>query len=263
MTVAVTAAPRSAPALRAHNALVIASGKGGVGKTWLAVTLAHVWARRGRRVVLIDGDLGLANIDIQLGVAPERDLLAVLSGRLALGAAVTRLERTGFDLVAGRSGSGSLASVPAERIVSLRRDIVALAPAYDTVVLDLAAGLDRPVRILVGTGARLAVVLTADPTSLTDAYALIKVTHIGGDAPEPVVVVNQAKSEAEGRRTYETLRTVCARYLGLEPALAGIVRHDPQVIEAIRAQAPLLERSPNGRAAEDVAALATRLAPPG
>lgn len=260
MTVA-AAAPTDAPATRARNALVIASGKGGVGKTWLAVTLAHAWARRGRRVLLVDGDLGLANIDIQLGVAPERDLMAVLSGRLALSHAVTRLERTGFDLIAGRSGSGSLATIPAERVAGLRRDIVALAPSYDTVVIDLAAGLDRQVRILAGTGTRLAVVLTADPTSLTDAYALIKVTHGEGDAPQPVVVVNQAKSEAEGRRTYEALRTVCAHYLGFSPALAGVVRHDPRVAEAIRAQAPLLERSPNGRAAEDVTALAARLAP--
>jgi flagellar biosynthesis protein FlhG len=258
--VTVIAADIESKPVRAANAVVVASGKGGVGKTWLAITLAQAWAARGLRTLVLDGDLGLANVDIQLGVAPDRDLQGVLAGRMPLAGAITHLNSTGFDLIAGRSGSGSLATLSADRVMALRRDVVALAGGYDIVVLDLAAGLDRPVRILAGAGARLAVVLTADPTSLTDAYALIKVMAKDGDGPTASVVINMAKSEAEGRRTYDALRAVCARYLGFEPPLAGIIRHDPRVIEAIRAQAPLLRRAPNCRAALDVMALAQRLA---
>ena len=102
---AVKAAPRLA------NGIAVASGKGGVGKTWLSATLCQVLARQGKKVLLFDGDLGLANVDIQLGLAPERDLGGVLSGRYPLRDAVSHCKEGKFDVIAGRSGSGSLASV--------------------------------------------------------------------------------------------------------------------------------------------------------
>lgn len=249
----------TAPATRplvAANGLVVASGKGGVGKTWLAITLAHALARRGRRILLVDGDLGLANIDIQLGVGPEHDLHGVMAGRLPLASAITRLDGVGFDLVAGRSGSGSLASAAPEAVARLRGDLVALADRYDAVIVDLAAGLDRAVRLLAGGGRTLLVVVTGEPTSLTDAYALIKLLVRAGEPARPAIVVNRARGVADGRRTYDTLRRVCESYLGLSPELAGIVRDDDRVSDSIRGQAPLLERYPNCRAAEDVLSLA-------
>src|SRR3984957_7307959 len=95
-----------------NNLLAIASGKGGVGKTWLAVTLSHLFARSGRHVLLFDGDIGLANVDVQLGLTPQRDLSSVLSGRNTLKEAITHYTEGGFDIIAGRSGSASLATLP-------------------------------------------------------------------------------------------------------------------------------------------------------
>src|SRR5271163_4187882 len=92
------------------NIIAIGSGKGGVGKTWLAITLAHLAARSGRNVLLFDGDIGLANVDVQLGLTPQKDLNSVIHGRHTLAEAVTRYEDGGFDIIAGRSGSASLAS---------------------------------------------------------------------------------------------------------------------------------------------------------
>ena len=92
--------------------IAIASGKGGVGKTWLSITLAQAMVRAGRRVLLFDGDLGLANIDVQLGLAPTADLGAVISGRSGVLAAITRHEASGVDVLAGRSGSGQLSGLP-------------------------------------------------------------------------------------------------------------------------------------------------------
>jgi flagellar biosynthesis protein FlhG len=128
------------------NAIAIASGKGGVGKTWLSVTLAHALAKLGRRTVLIDGDLGLANVDIQLGLSPEIDLADVLDSGVPLAQAAQRHDATGLDIVAGRSGIASLATLSQARLTSFGRGIVDLSGRYDRVMIDLGAGVERPVR---------------------------------------------------------------------------------------------------------------------
>ena len=125
----------------AFNMLSVASGKGGVGKTWFSITLAHALARAGRRALLFDGDLGLANVDIQLGLMPSRDLGGVLAGQLTLSQATVPFEDGDFEIIAGRSGMGSLASLPANRLVALGRELTELAGAYDWVVMDLGAGV--------------------------------------------------------------------------------------------------------------------------
>src|ERR1700691_4259960 len=119
-----------------RSILAVASGKGGVGKTWFAITLAHALARAGRRTLLFDGDLGLANVDVQLGATPRHDLGAVIAGSATLADAAAPHE-CGFDIIAGRSGSGGLASLPPPRLVELRRDLARFAQGYDFAVLDL------------------------------------------------------------------------------------------------------------------------------
>jgi flagellar biosynthesis protein FlhG len=237
----------------------IASGKGGVGKTWFAITLAHALARAGQRVLLFDADLGLANVDIQLGLMPARDLGAVIAGRATLLEVMLRHEAAGFDIVPGRSGSGALSGLdPAvlERMLAALRDA---AGGYDAVLLDLGAGLDRAVRLLAAFADTLVVLVTEEPTSLTDAYAVVKLHSAdrpGGDAR---VVVNQATSRAAGERTYATLGRACTTFLGRAPALLGVVRRDERVRDAIRRQTALLARHPNCSAAVDVEAIANGL----
>src|SRR3546814_15147346 len=121
--------------------LAVASGKGGVGKTWLSVTLAQALARSGKRVLLFDGDLGLANVDIQLGLQPRNDLGGVLDGSYALKDAVAAYPGGGFDVIAGRSGPGSLATIPAARLQQLIAALVALASGHALVLLSLGSGL--------------------------------------------------------------------------------------------------------------------------
>jgi len=249
----------AAAAAPAGKVIAIASGKGGVGKTWLAITLAHALARRGRRVLLVDGDLGLANIDVQLGIAPERDLGQVLAGRIEPAAAITPLAETGFDVLAGRSGTGALAGLSPPEIERLASALAVLAPAYGHVLLDLGAGLDCTVRRLARAADTVVVVTTDEPTALTDAYAFIKLNRAEAPQADRRVVVNLAASAAEGARTFETLARACLRFLGGAPPLAGVVRRDARVRAAIRAQAPLLTRHPATEAARDVEALAAAL----
>ena len=148
--------PEAAPEKR--NIIAVASGKGGVGKTWFSITLAHALALAKKKALLFDGDLGLANVDVQLGCTPRRDLASVVSGEVTMAQAVTP-HACGFDIIAGRSGSGSLASLPANRLLELRAELGSFAQNYDWVVLDLGAGIERTVRILTGRS-RVCLVVT-------------------------------------------------------------------------------------------------------
>ena len=244
---------------RCSNMVAIASGKGGVGKTWLSVTLSQALARQDRRVLLFDGDLGLANVDIQLGLQPGRDLSGALAGKYALAEAAMRHPDAGFEVIAGRSGTGGLASLPGQRMAALLRDLASLSSGYDRVILDLGAGLERTVRQLAALAQTSLIVATDEPTSLTDAYAFIKLAHQQDPKCDVRIAINMAGSPAEGERTYATLLKACESFLKISPPLAGVIRRDPKVKDAIRHQIPLLTRHPASDAASDVEKLARQL----
>ena len=244
--------------------MAVASGKGGVGKTWLAITLSHALARAGRRVLLFDGDLGLANVDIQLGLLPTRDLAASLSsGEDPLSAAAFH-PAGGFDIVAGRSGAAALASLPMATVDRIIDSLMAATAQYDVVLIDLGAGIDPAARRMAAAAHRLLLIATDEPTSLTDAYAVLKLhgadcRAAGHGAGDCQIVINQAPTRSAGERSYATLAKASAAFLGTTPKLAAIVRRDDRVREAIRRQTLLLTRSPTCPAAVDIEALAASL----
>lgn len=242
------------PGQEAARLVAVASGKGGVGKTWLSITLAHALSLAGARVLLFDGDLGLANVDVQMGLATGRDIGPLLRGESPLERCVQATE-PGFAVLAGRSGSGAFAALPDATIDRLAATL-AEAHGYTHVLLDLGAGLDRTVRRMAATAATLLVVTTDEPTALTDAYAALKLASHDKPGGDRRIVVNLAASRAGGERTYATLAQACAKFLGSRPPLAGIIRRDPRVPDAIRRQTPLLTRHPHSEAASDVEALA-------
>ncbi|MFA5040230.1 MAG: MinD/ParA family protein [Bdellovibrionales bacterium] len=245
--------------LRCPNMIAVASGKGGVGKTWFSITLCHALAKAGKKTLLFDGDFGLANVDIQLGLTPEKDLGSVVEGSLPMKAAITRYEEGGFDILVGRSGSGNLAALPLQKLSQLRNDLIALAKNYDVVVVDLGAGIERSVRQMAGPAALTYIVLIDEPTSLTDAYAFIKLSRAANPSADLRIIVNMAANVADGKKTYETMRKASESFLGYEPPLAGIIRRDLRVRDAIRAQTALLTRSPISDAAKDVESIASKL----
>jgi flagellar biosynthesis protein FlhG len=254
-------APAIVAAVRrpAPRFVAIGSGKGGVGKTWFSITLAHALARLGRRVLLFDADFGLANVDIQLGLSPRHDLGHVLAGAATFDQAATLHEPGGFDVLAGRSGSGALAGMgPAmlERVLAL---LGVHGAHYDHVLLDLGAGLEGGVRQAAAWADALLVLATDEPTSMTDAYATLKL-H-GADRPggDVRLVVNQAASTLAADRTAAVLARVCTSFLGQAPAFLGGIRRDPRVPMAIRHQALLLTRHPSTNAALDVERIAAAL----
>ena len=241
---------------RGHNIVAVASGKGGVGKTWFSITLAHALTKMGKRVLLFDGDLGLANVDVQLGLMPKRDLNDVIRGRLSMDKVVQEYEDGGFDIVAGRSGQASLSALPSQRLALLRDQLLDCAKDYDVVITDLGAGVDRTVRMLSATATSTMLITTDEPTSLTDAYAFIKLGNAAGMSKNINIVVNMASSVAEGEKTYKTLLKACENFLRISPPLAGMIRADTKVKDTIRSQTPILIRSPNSDAAVDAEKIA-------
>ncbi len=238
--------------IAAKNIVTIASGKGGVGKTWLSVSLCHAMAHRGQRVLLFDGDLGLANVDIQLGLNVRRDLAQVVTGKSSMRRAITPYPDGGFHVIAGRSGSGVLADLNRERLKDMRREIIGLARSFDRVVVDLGAGVETTMRGLLPKGCATCVVTTDEPTSLTDAYAYIKVALRQDPQTIPGVIVNMADSLEKGRKTYETLLKACNNFLDITPPLIGVVRRDNKVRDAIRRQTPYLTRYPATTVSRDL-----------
>ena len=257
-------APRPTPRrVEPASIIAVASGKGGVGKTFMAITLASAFAQAGKRTLLVDGDLGLANVDVQLGIAPETDLAAVIAGWVELDDAVTPVDGGaaggGFDVLPGRSGSGALAELPPEEVARLAAGLSALALQYDQVVVDLGAGIEANCMRLARAADKALMVITDEPTSMTDAYAFIKVLR--GYAPnvEPVVCINQADSRAAGQRTYEAIARACQTFLGFRPHLAGVVIRDPKVRDAIRCQKTLISTDPQAQPIQDAIAISQML----
>lgn len=245
--------------------LAVGSGKGGVGKTWLSASLARAFAERGERVLLVDCDLGLANIDIQLAVTPERDLSHVVSGAVTLQEAVEPIaggvtRPGGFDLIAGQSGSQGLADMAPGRIQALAAGITALSFSYDRVVMDLAAGVGHGVMRLAAAADSVLAVAINEPTSLTDAYAFIKLLRQRRPDAQVAVVANRVRGTTEAGRVHGAIARACGAWLGFEPPLAGAVREDSLVRSALRAQTLLARHAPLSRALEDVTGLAGAVA---
>lgn len=255
-----------APQTRAAGRiLAIASGKGGVGKTAVSIGMARSLSMMNESVLLVDGDLGMANIDVQLGLQPRSDISSVLNGRVSLQDAVTPVlegaeERGGFDVLSGRSGSGALANLSGTGLTKLASGVAALALSYDRAILDLAAGADRATVRLALTADDVIVVINDEPTSLTDAYAFVKTLRLHDDGASPLVVVNNAPSRAAAHEAFGAFKKTCEAFLSFTPTLAGVIRRDDAVPAAIRSQMCVSVRSPQSEAAEDLQSLAGTLA---
>lgn len=243
--------------------VAVASGKGGVGKTFMSITLASAFAKAGRRTLLVDGDLGLANIDVQLGIAPETDLAAVVAGWVELEDAVTRVDggagNGGFDVLPGRSGSGALAELSGENVSRLAAGLSSMALQYDQIVLDLGAGVEPNCMRLARAADKAVMVVTDEPTSMTDAYAFIKVLRGYAPKVEPLIAINQAETRPAGQRTFEAISKACERFLGFTPKLGGVVMRDDKVREAIRQQRTLISTDPQAQPIQDALAIAQNL----
>lgn len=239
--------------------VAVASGKGGVGKTSIAVNLALRLARIGRRVVLIDADLGTANAGVLLNVEARYDVSDVLRGRRTLEEATVRIAPR-LRLLAGASGLAEAADATPAACDRVIDQFSGLEEKSDLIVLDCGAGISRSVLTFAGSADDVLVVTTPDPTAWTDAYALIKALHHNACRASFNLVVNQVDSAREGRCVADRIASVAGRFLHVAVDQAGTIRRDRHVADAVRRRVPLIINDPTCPAATAVSALAERVA---
>jgi flagellar biosynthesis protein FlhG len=236
----------------------VMSGKGGVGKTSLALNLGYALYGIGRSLMIMDCDLGLANLDVMLGISPEKNLQDLLNPDIAADNVLFRLEN-GFDLLPAASGVPELVELDEDMRAHLLQKLNRLFMNYNYLVLDLGAGISSPVLSFAAMSRMRIVVLTPEPTSLTDGYALIKVLSTRNGIKDFLLVINQIDTPDEARQTFSRISNASEKFLGIKPTLLGYVRHDPMVHESVRRQVPLLKMAPRAKASQDILAIARKI----
>ena len=246
--------------IRRHGFLSVsvAGGKGGVGKTNLVTNLAVVMASMGRRVLLLDGDLGLANVDLLLGLVPSHNLYDVVTGQKRLDEIVLT-GPGGIRIIPASSGVEEMASLDDYRREVLVRGLEDLARGRDVLLIDTGSGIHRQNLRLAQMADEILVLTTPEPTAFSDAYATIKLLAMRRLARPPRLVVNMARSEREALRVAERVARVAQQFLGFEPELFGVIPRDEAVPRAVKAQQPFAEAFPESAATAGVRNLAQRL----
>jgi flagellar biosynthesis protein FlhG len=238
--------------------LAVASGKGGVGKTNVAVNLAARLATMGRRVLLMDADLGLANADVLANVQTDANLAHVIAGRRSL-EQVLREGPGGFTLLPGASGLAQMAALSEferARVLQMMRQINA---DYDLVLVDTGAGISPNVLSFLLAADETLVVTTPEPTSITDAYALIKAVSRRRENAKISLLVNMVRDRIEARQVFDRINAVTRRFIGLSLQDAGYLVTDGRVGAAVRQRTPFVLMDPECAASMCITRLAHKL----
>jgi flagellar biosynthesis protein FlhG len=253
------------PPAAAHRrcpVITITSGKGGVGKTNLCVNLAVLFARSGKRVTLVDADLGLANADVLLGLSPTLRLEAAIESHDGT-RSMSRIAIQGPEgvrLVPGSVGLPRFAELSDKQRDTLIAQLVELEASSDVILIDTGAGIGPSVLSFVGAADLAVVVATPEPTAMADAYAMVKAVRASGKhETELGLVINMADSSAEGEWAAGRISAVAERFLGSSPAVLGILRRHATIPAAVKLRKPFVAGMPQGEAAQEVEAIASRL----
>lgn len=236
----------------------VTSGKGGVGKTNVAANLAYQMSLRGKRVLLLDADAGLANIDVILGITPEYNLCHVLRGEKALSEVVVR-GPGGIMIVPAASGIQELSELSRGHKLALLEELEHFDEDLDVMIIDTAAGINGNVMYFNMVANDIIIVLSPDPTSLTDAYAIIKVLNRNYGIRDFMVLVNMVKGGEEALNVYQRLGAATDRFLNLTIQYVGYLVHDRMVTESVRQQSLFSELYPSTRASRLLGSIAELL----
>lgn len=248
----------AAPVKRNARVITVTSGKGGVGKTNITINLAIALSEQGQRVIILDADFGLANIDVLFGIAPQYTLLDVIKSKRNILEVLTEGPRS-IKFISGGSGVEDLARLDRQQIARFVDDMSMLDKLADIIIVDTGAGLSENVMSFVTAADEVLLVTTPEPTSITDAYALIKMVSNRDKTKKIRVIVNRSESSSEARDVLNKLVLVADKFLGIKLEPAGYILHDESVVKAVKQQQPFSILYPRSQAARNIREISEKL----
>jgi flagellar biosynthesis protein FlhG len=252
-------APETSEGRKATRIIAVSSGKGGVGKTNIAINLALAYAQAGKKVIVMDADLGLANVNVVLGVIPRYNLYHLIRKQKSLSEILVDTSY-GIKIIAGASGFSKIANLTEDERRDFISELAALSNA-DVLIIDCAAGVSNNVISFIAAADDALIVTTPEPTAITDAYGIIKIiaTEIENLDLGLKLIVNRVKSVVEGKRVAERVINIAGQFLNLKVDYLGFVFDDPVVHSAVVRQKPFLILEPKSRASLCIRHLLGRL----
>ena len=233
--------------------IAIASGKGGVGKSNLSVNLSIALSDLGRKVLLLDADLGLANVNVLLGVIPKYNLYHVIKGERKISEIVLHVPQ-GIDIIAGASGFTELANLNSEYRKRIIRDLNTIQN-YDYIIVDTAAGVSHNVLSFIQASDEVIIITTPEPTSITDAYGIIKAT-VNENFKDIRIVINRIQNILEGKRVSDKIIRISQQFLNVAIGNLGYMFDDEALVRAVKSQEAVLRASPGSRVSKSIVNLA-------
>ncbi len=239
--------------------IVVTSGKGGVGKTNIATNMGIAYAKMGKKVIVIDADLGLANVNVMMNMLPQYNLYHVMRKQKKLSEIILETDY-GIKLIAGASGFSKIANMTDDERDSFISELYTLSSA-DIIIIDTSAGVSHNVIGFVAAADEVVIVTTSEPTAITDAYGMIKIiaTEIDNVDLSLKMIVNRVSSALEGKRVADRMRQIAAQFLNLKVEYLGFIYNDPQVPQAVLKQKPFLVYAPRSKASSCLKHIVARL----
>ncbi|MFC9707995.1 MinD/ParA family protein [Paenibacillus sp. JNUCC31] len=242
---------------RSSKIITVASGKGGVGKSNFTLNFALTLQALGQKVLVFDADIGMANIDVLMGTSSSYNLYHLLYRQKSI-QEIIQLGASGLPYIAGGSGMKELFSLSDRDLEFFAEQVEEIAQEMDYVIFDTGAGLSRENMKFIGAADECLIITTPEPTSITDAYALVKVMHGQENATPFRMIVNRVEDQQEAERVADKIAGVAKRFLQTDIPLLGYISEDAQVVKAVKRQVPYSLAYPNAKASKDIEKLALR-----